>query len=195
MARPVVTCVDRGQSERVRLARAPAQPPLAEPDPCPSAAHLYLLLGRRTAGGPPTAEAGVPHERGHRRQRRGSVAATRRGGPGEDTSSDASPRRRDLGQRRCAMTTTTKTTSTQAPDRCDGAERGEACRACRSAASALVSFVVRRLSANSRPALWAAACGGRPRAGSDATVTGEPTAPWLEAVPTPTSSAWPGRTA
>jgi hypothetical protein len=28
-----------------------------------------------------------------------------------------------------------------------------------------------------KPALRAAACGGRPRAGSDATVTGEPTAP------------------
>jgi hypothetical protein len=31
------------------------------------------------------------------------------------------------------------------------------------------------------PGLPAAACGGRPRAGSDATVPGEPTAPWLEA--------------
>jgi hypothetical protein len=29
----------------------------------------------------------------------------------------------------------------------------------------------------SRPALRAVACGGRPRAGNDATVTGEPTAP------------------
>jgi hypothetical protein len=47
--------------------------------------------------------------------------------------------------------------------------------------SALVRFVRRSFSTNSRPALRAAACGGRPRAGSDATVTGEPTAPWLEA--------------
>jgi hypothetical protein len=48
---------------------------------------------------------------------------------------------------------------------------------------------------SSGPALRAAAGGGRPRAGSDATVTGEPTAPWPEALPTVTSSAWPGRTA
>ena len=45
----------------------------------------------------------------------------------------------------------------------------------------------------SRPALRAAACGGRPRAGSDATVTGEPTAPWREALPPLTSSARLGR--
>jgi hypothetical protein len=41
----------------------------------------------------------------------------------------------------------------------------------RSVVSVLVSFVVRSFSTNSRPALRAAACGGRPRAGSDATVT------------------------
>jgi hypothetical protein len=36
---------------------------------------------------------------------------------------------------------------------------------------------VRSFSTNSRPALRAAACGGRPRAGSDATATGEPASP------------------
>jgi single-strand DNA-binding protein len=40
-----------------------------------------------------------------------------------------------------------------------------------SVVSALVSFVGRGFSTNSRPALRAAACGGRPRAGSDTTVT------------------------
>ena len=41
----------------------------------------------------------------------------------------------------------------------------------RSVVSVLVSFVVRSFSTNSRPALRAAACGGRPRAGSDTTAT------------------------
>jgi hypothetical protein len=41
----------------------------------------------------------------------------------------------------------------------------------RSVMSALLSLVVRSFSTNSRPALRAAACGGRPRAGSDTTVT------------------------
>src|SRR5215213_5845364 len=36
---------------------------------------------------------------------------------------------------------------------------------------------VRTFSTDSRPALRAAACGGRPRAGSDATVTGVPASP------------------
>jgi hypothetical protein len=44
----------------------------------------------------------------------------------------------------------------------------------RSVVSVLVRFAVRSFSTNSRPALRAAACGGRPRAGDDATVTGEP---------------------
>jgi hypothetical protein len=43
----------------------------------------------------------------------------------------------------------------------------------RAVVSVLVNFVVRSFSTNSRPALRAAACGGRPRAGSDATVTEE----------------------
>jgi hypothetical protein len=47
----------------------------------------------------------------------------------------------------------------------------------RSVVSVLVSFVVRTFSTNSRPALRAAARGGRPRAGSDATATGEPASP------------------
>jgi hypothetical protein len=47
----------------------------------------------------------------------------------------------------------------------------------RSVVSVLVSFVGRSFSTNSRPALRAAACGGRPRAGSDTTVTGEPASP------------------
>jgi hypothetical protein len=38
-------------------------------------------------------------------------------------------------------------------------------------------FLVRSFSTNSRPALRAAACGGRPRAGSDTMVTGIPTNP------------------
>jgi hypothetical protein len=37
--------------------------------------------------------------------------------------------------------------------------------------------LVRTFSTNSRPALRAAACGGRPRAGSDTTATGEPASP------------------
>jgi hypothetical protein len=45
----------------------------------------------------------------------------------------------------------------------------------------VVSVLLRELgdffSIPSRPALRAAACGGRPRAGSDATATGEPTSP------------------
>jgi hypothetical protein len=42
----------------------------------------------------------------------------------------------------------------------------------RSVVSVLVRFAVRSFSTNSRPALRAAACGGRPRAGSDAAGTG-----------------------
>jgi len=40
--------------------------------------------------------------------------------------------------------------------------------------SVLVRFVVRSFSTNSRPALRAAACGGRPRAGNTTTATGAP---------------------
>jgi hypothetical protein len=47
----------------------------------------------------------------------------------------------------------------------------------RSLVSVLVRFVGRSFSTNSRPALRAAACGGRPRAGSDPTVTGAPASP------------------
>jgi hypothetical protein len=47
----------------------------------------------------------------------------------------------------------------------------------RSVVSVLVRFVVRSFSTNSRPALRAAACGGRPRAGSTATGTGAPASP------------------
>jgi hypothetical protein len=43
--------------------------------------------------------------------------------------------------------------------------------------SVLVRFVVRNFSTNSRPALRAAACGGRPRAGNDTTGTEEPASP------------------
>jgi hypothetical protein len=43
----------------------------------------------------------------------------------------------------------------------------------RSGVSVLVSFVVRSFSTNSRPALRAAASGGRPRAGNDPTGTGD----------------------
>ena len=46
----------------------------------------------------------------------------------------------------------------------------------RSVVSVLMSLV-RSFSTNSRPALRAAACGGRPRAGSHTTVTGEPASP------------------
>jgi hypothetical protein len=47
----------------------------------------------------------------------------------------------------------------------------------RSVVSVLVSFDVRSFSTNSRPALRAAACGGRPRAGSDTMVIGAPSHP------------------
>ena len=48
----------------------------------------------------------------------------------------------------------------------------------RSVVSVLMRFVVRTFSTNSRPALRAAASGGRPRAGNDPTVTGEPALPF-----------------
>jgi hypothetical protein len=53
----------------------------------------------------------------------------------------------------------------------------------RSVVSVLVRFVVRSFSTNSRPALRAAAYGGRPRAGSDTTVAGEPASPSMAVVP------------
>jgi hypothetical protein len=46
-----------------------------------------------------------------------------------------------------------------------------------SVVSVLVRFVVRSFSTNSRPALRAAACGGRPRAGGDTAVTGKRASP------------------
>ena len=51
----------------------------------------------------------------------------------------------------------------------------------RSVVSVLESFVGRSFSTNSRPALRAAACGGRPRAGSDTTATGRPASPTTQA--------------
>ena len=60
---------------------------------------------------------------------------------------------------------------------------GPACAAGREHASVPLRRVragevrVRTFSTNSRPALRAAACGGRPRAGNDTTVTGEPAHP------------------
>jgi len=41
----------------------------------------------------------------------------------------------------------------------------------------LLALLVRSFSSTSRPALRAAACGGRPRAGNDTTATGEPASP------------------
>jgi hypothetical protein len=49
--------------------------------------------------------------------------------------------------------------------------------ALRSVVSVLVRFVVRSFSTNSRPALRAAASGGRPRAGTDTTVAQRPASP------------------
>jgi hypothetical protein len=49
----------------------------------------------------------------------------------------------------------------------DAAVRARSMPAFRAVVSVLVSFVVRRFSTNSRPALRAAACGGRPHAGND----------------------------
>jgi hypothetical protein len=46
-----------------------------------------------------------------------------------------------------------------------------------------VEVAVRTFSTSSRPALRAAACGGRPRAGSDATATREPASPNAQADP------------
>jgi hypothetical protein len=53
--------------------------------------------------------------------------------------------------------------------------------AIRAVVSVLVSFVVRSFSTNSRPALRAAASGGRPRAGSDTTAPREPASPNAQA--------------
>jgi hypothetical protein len=47
----------------------------------------------------------------------------------------------------------------------------------RSVVSVLVSVVVRTFSTNFKAGLRAAACGGRPRAGNEATATGEPASP------------------
>ena len=52
----------------------------------------------------------------------------------------------------------------------------------RSVASVLVRFVVRTFSTNSRPALRAAASGGRPRAGSTTMVTRVPAYPALRLI-------------
>jgi hypothetical protein len=46
--------------------------------------------------------------------------------------------------------------------------------------SALVRFVGRSFSTNSRPAAGPAACGGRPRAGSNTGIIGELTSPAIE---------------
>jgi hypothetical protein len=62
-------------------------------------------------------------------------------------------------------------TGSQLDQRCDGRD-GRSMPAFRSVVSVLVSFVGRSFSTSSRPALRAAACGGRPRAGSETTGTG-----------------------
>ena len=113
MARPVVTWVDRAQSQRgpawVRTAQLPS----------PSQTHAHLR--------PMSISSWADKRQAvHRRPRPvcltsagiGGTGATAlrpldEGDPGEDTISDGSPRRRDTGQRWCAMTTTTRTTSTQ----------------------------------------------------------------------------------
>src|SRR4029450_10355794 len=51
-------------------------------------------------------------------------------------------------------------------------------------------MLVRSLSTSSRPALRAAASGGRPRAGGDAAATGEPTSPTRQGVPQTVAHCW-----
>jgi hypothetical protein len=63
-------------------------------------------------------------------------------------------------------------TGSQLDQRCDGAGRGQACSRSTPSSRATIESV-RSFSTNSRPALRAAACGGRPRAGSDAAATGD----------------------
>ena len=72
-------------------------------------------------------------------------------------------------------------TSSQLDQRCDERDAKHAGVPLRRVRAGEVR--VRSFSTNSRPALRAAACGGRPRAGNDPTVTGEPTSPSPQLVP------------